>query len=286
MALANDQWYGYVQEVIARLDVRWIECACASLSWTALITYHLEEPYGHLMNSTMQGPEGRVAARGNVTSLLMPWEDILEELHAQCTTETEDMTLLPRSPECLKCMLRVHLRVDRQNMAKVLRQLTVRPFVLLQLLYFLIEHNHEVFRNKGTVQELRQKMQEAVAKLYPTSTSEQLRPPEEQEYHLPNDVVDLIQTSSTTRKRKTLQLVRDKSSTPSDGGAAAGECLWHNRPHAVSPGVSTGAMADPGAARMGAIMQHGKLQVVNYTADPYKGFHAEGEHVPQPQYRR
>ena len=36
MALANDQWYGYVQEVIARLDVRWIECACASLSWTAL----------------------------------------------------------------------------------------------------------------------------------------------------------------------------------------------------------------------------------------------------------
>ena len=28
--------------------------------------------------------------------------------------------------------------VDRQNMATVLRQLTVRPYVLLQLLYFLL----------------------------------------------------------------------------------------------------------------------------------------------------
>ena len=27
MALANDNWYGYVQDIIARMDVRWIECA-------------------------------------------------------------------------------------------------------------------------------------------------------------------------------------------------------------------------------------------------------------------
>ena len=38
--------------------------------------------------------------------------------------------------------------------------------------------------------------------------------------------------------------------------------------------------------RYGYYDQHGKLNIVNYTADPYKGFHAEGEHVPQPQYRR
>merc|ERR1719412_2976789 len=36
--------------------------------------------------------------------------------------------------------------------------------------------------------------------------------------------------------------------------------------------------------RYGYYDQHGKLQVVNYTADPVKGFHAEGEHVPKPQY--
>ena len=36
--------------------------------------------------------------------------------------------------------------------------------------------------------------------------------------------------------------------------------------------------------RYGYYDQEGKLQVVNYTADPVKGFHAEGEHVPKPQY--
>jgi hypothetical protein len=36
--------------------------------------------------------------------------------------------------------------------------------------------------------------------------------------------------------------------------------------------------------RYGYYDQAGKLQVVNYTADPEAGFHAEGEHVPKPQY--
>ena len=36
--------------------------------------------------------------------------------------------------------------------------------------------------------------------------------------------------------------------------------------------------------RYGYYDQYGKLNIVNYTADPYKGFHAEGEHVPKPQY--
>jgi len=33
--------------------------------------------------------------------------------------------------------------------------------------------------------------------------------------------------------------------------------------------------------RYGFYDKYGKLQVVNYTADPYKGFHAEGAHVPK-----
>ena len=42
MAIANDHWYGYVQEVIARLEVRWIECAAASICWTTQIIYQLD----------------------------------------------------------------------------------------------------------------------------------------------------------------------------------------------------------------------------------------------------
>ncbi|XP_023341273.1 uncharacterized protein LOC111711216 [Eurytemora carolleeae] len=36
--------------------------------------------------------------------------------------------------------------------------------------------------------------------------------------------------------------------------------------------------------RYGYYDQEGKLQIVNYTADPEAGFHAEGDHVPKPEY--
>ena len=114
------------------------------------------------------------------------------------------METLPRSPDCLRYIFKVHLRVDRQNMAKVLRQLTVRPFVLLQLLYFLIEHNHEVFRKKGSMAELRQQMQAAVQRLYPVAESELHKPVEEQESHLPDDLVDLTQAKSSPGKSRLL----------------------------------------------------------------------------------
>ena len=97
---------------------------------------YVEGDEGHLLGEQVQQQRHRTRVRGTAHSFHMPWEDILEELHAHCLKDASDVTSLPRSPECLKYMLKVHLRVDRQNMAKVLRQLTVRPFVLLQLLYF------------------------------------------------------------------------------------------------------------------------------------------------------
>jgi hypothetical protein len=83
MALANDQWYGYVQEILARLDVRWIECAAASLAWTTQIIYQLDTPHhGHMMLESMTGAQNRIAYRGNVFSFMMPWEDIITSLQA------------------------------------------------------------------------------------------------------------------------------------------------------------------------------------------------------------
>lgn len=59
-------------------------------------------------------------------------------------------------------------------------------------------------------------------------------------------------------------------------------CSRHNRQFRYEERDANGVVH----GRYGYYDQHGKLQVVNYTADPYGGFHAEGEHVPQPQYRR
>ena len=107
MSLANDNWYGYVQDIIARLNVRWIECACASICWTSQIIYHLEEPYGHLMANDMRGAEGRTAVRGTVTSFPMPAEAILRNL--QAAIDRSPLIPMPHDGTVLSILVRLHL---------------------------------------------------------------------------------------------------------------------------------------------------------------------------------
>ena len=92
-------------------------------------------------------------------------------------------------------------------------------------------------------------MKDSVAKPYPTCDSEKLKPVAEQTSQLLDDLVDFIHPSSSDRKRESVQPIREKSSTPSGGGSVPSTCLWDNRPHAVSAGVSTGAIGDPSSAR-------------------------------------
>jgi hypothetical protein len=39
------------------------------------------------------------------------------------------------------------------------------------------------------------------------------------------------------------------------------ECLNLQRPCSISPGLSAGAIGDPAAARMGAVMRHGSIHI-------------------------
>eukprot|EP00973_Karenia_brevis_P059387 8267442-Karenia_brevis.AAC.1 len=73
---------------------------------------------------------------------------------------------IPRPQDCLKDMLRVHLQVNGVDFKKDLKQVMVRPFVMFELLNFLIDHNHEVFRGRGDAQKLRKSMRIAVEKGY------------------------------------------------------------------------------------------------------------------------
>ena len=50
---------------------------------------------------------------------------------------------------------------------KYLKQIQVRPFVLVALLDFLIDKNHEAFRGKGSVTKLKQDIRRSVAEEYP-----------------------------------------------------------------------------------------------------------------------
>ena len=64
-------------------------------------------------------------------------------------------------------MQRVHLQVRGVDLQKHLKQIMVRPYVRIALLNYLIEQNHEVFKGKGTAEELRERMRKAVEKEYP-----------------------------------------------------------------------------------------------------------------------
>ena len=49
----------------------------------------------------------------------------------------------------------------------MVRQIYVRPFVVLRLLYHLIDSGHEAFRDKGSAEALKRQMREAVEQEYP-----------------------------------------------------------------------------------------------------------------------
>ena len=100
------------------------------------------------MGEELGNPRFRSVVRGSCCSFHMPWEDILECLQQNCLDE--NLAEIPHPQEVLKYMLRVHMNVGNVDLRKTLKQLYVRLYVLLLLLDFLIDHNHEVFRGKGS----------------------------------------------------------------------------------------------------------------------------------------
>ena len=136
MALANDNHWGYVAALIKRYKVRWIEMVAVLPYWTCMIVYYVEGDYGHLMNEEVQGTRQRTAVRGQAFSFLMPWEQIVKGL-------TQRVKAIPRDPECLKYMLRLHLKVASQDFHSHLKQVHLRPQILVLLLQELIARKHE-----------------------------------------------------------------------------------------------------------------------------------------------
>ena len=145
-----------------------------------MLVYYVEGDRGHLMNEELGKQQFRTVVRGSCCSFHMPWEDIIECLQRNCLDK--DVTEVPRLAEVMKYVLRVHMNVGGVDLKKTLKQLHVRPYVLLLLLDYLIDQNHEVFRGKGSAVELKQKMRSAVSREYPET--EDGVPLEEREGHL------------------------------------------------------------------------------------------------------
>jgi len=246
MALANDNWYGYVQEIIARLDVRWIECACASLCWTTQIIYQLEEPYGHLMQESMQGSQSRIAARGNVFSFLMPYGDILRNLEKATNTATR--VPLPHDGSVLAILLRVHIIGRSIDITQHLRDVHIRPDVVRQLLEELINRGFPGY-DKYDIDEVRQRTKE-------------LYGDESKAAFIPTEIVKEMQAASTTdRKRKRRDEPYDKNATPAEPPMPADSAFAALRPQEIVAERHSDAGRDVNASHAGALGRFGTLEV-------------------------
>jgi len=196
----------------------------------------------------------------------MPWEDILESLQRNCTDR--NITEIPRPEECLKYLLRVHLNVNGLDFKKHLKQVHVRPFVLIALLDFLIDRNHEAFRGKGSAEELRVRMRTAVAREYPET--ELNVPDSEKTGHIPQSILEVLKENtdptggsgnSGEYDSKKRRMVNDKNATPGDGARSLEKCLEDLRPHAICLDKNVKACSDPATLRQSALERYGELHV-------------------------
>ena len=126
MAIANDNMWGHIANIIWQYQVRWIEMAAALPYWACMSAYYEEGHRGHLMNEVVKENQHRTAVRGQAFSFMMPWETIIKHLHQRIKS-------IPRDPECLKYMLWLHLKVAGQDFHQHLKQVHLRPAILVLL---------------------------------------------------------------------------------------------------------------------------------------------------------
>ena len=92
MALCNDNFWGFVSDVIARLQVRWIEAAAIMPCWTNIVVFYVEGSRGHLMDETLFKGSHRTAVHGKVWSVHLPWEDVVRSLNE--TISDQELSLI------------------------------------------------------------------------------------------------------------------------------------------------------------------------------------------------
>ena len=140
MALCNDNLWGYATYVIAKYKVRWIELAAVLPVWTHMVVYYIEGDYGHVMKEPIAKKSYRTAVRGHCFSLIMPWEEIIKCIDGMMSDA--ELSCLPWCPDQLKYLVRLQLKVAGQDYEKHLKEVKLRPFILVKHLTELINRRH------------------------------------------------------------------------------------------------------------------------------------------------
>ena len=255
-ALANDNWYGYVNKVIVEWEVRWIEMAVVLPFWTTLIVYYLEGDRGHLMTEQLGAPRYRWGVRGNCFSYHMPWEDLTRCL-GRCTDDDE--LELPLSPDLLVHVVRLHMKVGTSDWCKHLKQVRLRAHVALRLAYTLIENKHPVYQNRGSAVALKARFARLLEERYPDPESDAL-PEAERDGRVPDAIMKAAEESLQGKNVKGTTAKR-KNATPDLAPTDISEAFDYVRPQAILAERSSGNIADGNDARVNALGSFDNLEV-------------------------
>ena len=231
MSIANDNYFCYADPEVAAGDVTWLECAAASVCWNTLLVCYMEEPYGHLMTESTEGPQARTHVRGNLFSFVMPWEDVAnccEQVLAsrqRANTRKRGADLdshpaaLPLDENTLATLVNVHIVSGSSDLAKHLEGITMRTRVVLRLIDMLRRSGYPGYETDGlnSVDAVNRRMHERYDSKYQTDA------------FIPKAVQVAVQQAHRA-KLVGPSLVMDKSATPSDPPADVREFLAHTRP--------------------------------------------------------
>ena len=172
-----------------------------------------------------------------------------EDLKRNCADRK--VKQLPRPQAALKYMLRLHLNINGLDFSKHLKQVQVRPAVLLHLLHFLIDRNHEVFRGKGSAEEFYEQIGKSVEAEYP------------QEDSIPEALLEVIEEAQSQSSRSTVLKSMDtvKNATPGDASTSLEDCLASIRPTSLCLDKDAEAAVNTTERQSGALMRFGDLHI-------------------------
>ena len=264
MAVANDNWVGYVPDIIVKQQVRWIEAAVACPVLTNMIVYYVECEHGHLMEEQLGKQDYKVGSRGNVFSFLMPWDDIMIELGD--VSSDEELGCLPHPPEVLQHLVRVVLRNGTHEMFKHLNKVRLRAHVVVQLGHLLIQRQH-MDTIASTAGVLLPERIRAAQKRY-TAAVHRSYPPEQFGGNgaVPPVLLETLRAAWKEKKIDTqgppfASLVQDKNATPAEGSKPLAQ-VWENcRPQCVVDERSSEGLADCNDRVIHALKQEKTLRV-------------------------
>ena len=240
-ALGNDMMIFYAPKELYTMQVTALEMICASVCLTSMICFTMETRYRKEspFDSEVHMARHRMGARGNATSLPLPWQELLVELQRQEAEESQAAAPnLPWTGEELSNFVSVLLKTSEEDdpkaIARFIHQARVRRDVVVKLIEDAKARGHRAYRHVN-LDRVRGK-----AKKLPADGV----PPEIVRLLPHDDDLDKIQVQ--------------KAATPVAGRSdldGAAKCLSESRPNAVVLEKSTDDAADINAQRIASVRQ-------------------------------